>query len=55
MPRVPNCTADINRVADLLQISCALGKVMERVDSVGVVGRCWDDMLRLHSSFSFHF
>lgn len=47
MLRVPiNCTADMDRVANLLQSSCAFGKVMERVDSVGVAGRCWDYILR---------
>lgn len=33
---------DFHRSANLLQISCALGKAMESVDSVPIVERCWD-------------
>lgn len=45
-----NETDDLNRVANLLQISCAFGKTMEMIDSVPLVERCWDDILRLHGS-----
>lgn len=48
-----NGTVDVLRVANLLQISCAFGKTMEMVDSVPVVERCWDDVLRLHESSPF--
>jgi ectoine hydroxylase-related dioxygenase (phytanoyl-CoA dioxygenase family) len=47
-----NRTPDRNRVANLLQISCAFGKTMEMIDSVPVVERCWDAILQLHESFA---
>lgn len=36
---------DFHRSANLLQISCALGKAMEAVDSIPIVDRCWDVLL----------
>ncbi|RAO68430.1 uncharacterized protein BHQ10_004442 [Talaromyces amestolkiae] len=47
-----NETTSNQRVANLLQISCAFGKAMEMVDCVPVVERCWDHVLRLHKSVS---
>lgn len=47
-----NRTVDINRVANLLQISCAFGKTMEIIDSIPVVERCWDELTRLYDSSS---
>ena len=35
---------DFHRKANLLQISCGMGKAMESVDSVPIVERCWDLM-----------
>lgn len=36
---------DFHRKANLLQISCGMGKAMESVDSVPIVDRCWDLMV----------
>ncbi|KAI0025364.1 hypothetical protein F4780DRAFT_790985 [Xylariomycetidae sp. FL0641] len=42
-----NTTADVHRSANLLQLSSALAKPMEAVDSVAVVRACWDEIKAL--------
>ncbi|KAH8692069.1 phytanoyl-CoA dioxygenase family protein [Talaromyces proteolyticus] len=37
-----NKTTDINRTANLLQISSAFGKPMESINTIPIVARCWD-------------
>jgi ectoine hydroxylase-related dioxygenase (phytanoyl-CoA dioxygenase family) len=45
-----NRTADVARMANLLQVSSAFGKAMEAVDAVGIVGACWDVLGEMYSS-----
>jgi ectoine hydroxylase-related dioxygenase (phytanoyl-CoA dioxygenase family) len=40
-----NNTTDLDRYANLLQVSSALGKAMESVDSLALVEGCWNDLL----------
>lgn len=40
-----NQTADVQRTANLLQVSSAFGKPMESIDTIPIVDRCWDLML----------
>ncbi|KAK7544284.1 uncharacterized protein J3D65DRAFT_609089 [Phyllosticta citribraziliensis] len=42
-----NQTADVQRSANLIQVSSAFGKTMETVDSLPLVERCWDAMSSL--------
>ncbi|KAK4913872.1 hypothetical protein LTR28_013721 [Elasticomyces elasticus] len=37
-----NQTSDFERSANLIQVSSAFGKPMETIDSIPLVGRCWD-------------
>ena len=37
--------SDFHRKANLLQISCGMGKAMEAVDSVPIIKRCWELMV----------
>ncbi|KAF7559255.1 hypothetical protein G7046_g4897 [Stylonectria norvegica] len=43
-----NKSADINRLANLLQISSAFGKPMEAINALPIVESCWDDAVRLY-------
>ncbi|POR35073.1 Uncharacterized protein TPAR_04726 [Tolypocladium paradoxum] len=43
-----NQSADINRLANLLQISSAFGKPMESIDARPLLGACWEDLQRLY-------
>ena len=40
-----NRTEDLNRCANLLQVSSAFGKTMESIDSLALVGTCWNGLL----------
>ncbi|KIX09621.1 uncharacterized protein Z518_00701 [Rhinocladiella mackenziei CBS 650.93] len=44
-----NQTATINRSANLLQISSAFGKTMERVDSATMIAKCWGDVTTMYA------
>lgn len=44
-----NETADLRRAANLIQVSSAMGKTMESIDSVPLVERCWDVLRRRYS------
>lgn len=39
-----NTTTDVDRIANLLQISSALGRPMEHVDNVKMIRACWDPL-----------
>jgi ectoine hydroxylase-related dioxygenase (phytanoyl-CoA dioxygenase family) len=43
-----NLTQNMDRKANLLQMSSAFGKTMENVDSIAVVGAVWDELRKLH-------
>lgn len=43
-----NVSADINRLANLLQISSAFGKAMESVDALPILESCWDGIVAKH-------
>lgn len=45
-----NVSADVNRMANLLQISSAFGKTMETVEALPILEACWDEILAMHSS-----
>ncbi|GAB7357305.1 hypothetical protein MBLNU459_g8268t3 [Dothideomycetes sp. NU459] len=40
-------TSDVDRSANLLQISSAFGKPMESIDAIPLVEKCWDEVLKL--------
>lgn len=42
-----NQTTDVQRSANLIQVSSAFGKPMETVDSLPLVEKCWDEMVNL--------
>lgn len=44
-----NRTPDIHRSANLLQVSSAFGKTMETIDTLAIVGRCWDHVRKLYA------
>lgn len=44
-----NRTSDVQRSANLLQISSALGRAMESVDTLAIIARCWDEVRKLHA------
>ena len=39
-----------HRKANLLQISCALGKTMESIDAVPIVEQCWEQMVKMYKA-----
>ena len=41
-----NESRDVNRLANLLQISSAFGKPMETIDALPLVERCWEELRR---------
>ena len=43
-----NTTNDVERSANLLQVSSAFGKTMESVDSLAVVDACWQSMREMY-------
>ncbi len=43
-----NCTEDVQRSANLLQVSSAFGKTMETIDTLVIVEKCWDEVRKLH-------
>ena len=45
-----NRTNDFDRCANLLQISSAFGKTMESIDSMALVGKCWNGLLVKHKN-----
>lgn len=44
-----NRSSDIERMANLLQVSSAFGKPMETIDTRPLVESCWDELRRLHA------
>ncbi|KAK4939740.1 hypothetical protein LTR10_020024 [Elasticomyces elasticus] len=44
-----NKTTNLERSANLLQISSAFGRTMESIDTVKIISKCWDDVRRLYS------
>jgi ectoine hydroxylase-related dioxygenase (phytanoyl-CoA dioxygenase family) len=40
-----NKTADVDRSVNLLQVSSAFGKTMEKIDTVAIIERCYDDLM----------
>ncbi|KAL3956570.1 hypothetical protein ACCO45_009416 [Purpureocillium lilacinum] len=42
-------SSDIERMANLLQVSSAFGKPMETIDTRPLVESCWDELRRLHA------
>ncbi|UNI22461.1 hypothetical protein JDV02_008350 [Purpureocillium takamizusanense] len=44
-----NNSHDVERMANLLQISSAFGKPMETIDTRPLVESCWDELRRLHA------
>ncbi|EXJ60425.1 hypothetical protein A1O7_04577 [Cladophialophora yegresii CBS 114405] len=43
-----NCTHDVHRSANLLQISSPFGKTMETIDTLPIIEKCWDEVRRLY-------
>lgn len=43
-----NKSADIQRSANLLQISSAFGKPMEMIDTLPLIERCWEGLERMY-------
>ncbi|KAI9870855.1 MAG: hypothetical protein M1823_008621, partial [Watsoniomyces obsoletus] len=43
-----NTSADIERSANLLQISSAFGRAMESVDTQALIEACWSEVVRMH-------
>lgn len=43
-----NRTHDIQRSANLLQVSSAFGKTMETVDTLQIIEQCWDEVKKLY-------
>ncbi|OCT52762.1 hypothetical protein CLCR_10312 [Cladophialophora carrionii] len=43
-----NCTDNVHRSANLLQISSPFGKTMETIDTLTIIERCWDETRRLY-------
>lgn len=43
-----NRTANLERSANLLQVSSAFGKTMETIDSITLVAKCWDSLQAKH-------
>lgn len=44
-----NRTVDVQRSANLLQVSSAFGRTMESIDSVAIVSKCWEEIRRMHA------
>ncbi|KAI1621876.1 hypothetical protein EDD37DRAFT_567418 [Exophiala viscosa] len=44
-----NKTTNLDRSANLLQISSAFGRTMETIDTVKIISKCWEDVRRLYS------
>ncbi|EXJ92129.1 hypothetical protein A1O3_00679 [Capronia epimyces CBS 606.96] len=47
-----NQTSDVERSANLLQISSAFGRTMESIDTLTIISKCWDDIRKLHAQGS---
>ncbi|KAI5195076.1 PhyH-domain-containing protein [Aureobasidium subglaciale] len=45
-----NNTSDVDRSANLLQISSAFGKSMEQIDAIPLIQTCWSEIQSLHNS-----
>ncbi|KAI5244789.1 PhyH-domain-containing protein [Aureobasidium subglaciale] len=45
-----NNTSDVDRSANLLQISSAFGKPMEQIDAIPLVQACWSEVQSLYNS-----
>lgn len=43
-----NVSADVNRMANLLQVSSPFGKPMESVDALPLLDACWDELVARH-------
>lgn len=43
-----NTTNNVERIANLLQISSTFGKPMEKLDSITLVKACWDEFVARH-------
>ena len=43
-----NTTTDIQRCANLLQISSSFGRTMETIDTAQIIGSCWDEVRKLY-------
>jgi ectoine hydroxylase-related dioxygenase (phytanoyl-CoA dioxygenase family) len=43
-----NCTEDVHRSANLLQISSPFGKTMETIDTLAIIEKCWDEVRGLY-------
>ena len=43
-----NQTEDVQRCANLLQISSAFGRTMESIDTLAIIERCWDEVRKLY-------
>lgn len=44
-----NVSADVNRMANLLQVSSPFGKPMESVDALPLLDACWDEIVARHA------
>ncbi|KAJ9616946.1 hypothetical protein H2200_000666 [Cladophialophora chaetospira] len=43
-----NRTDDVQRSANLLQVSSAFGKTMETIDTLEIIARCWDEVRKMY-------
>lgn len=44
-----NVSADVERMANLLQISSAFGKTMETVEALPILEACWDEIVAMYA------
>lgn len=49
-----NVSADVERMANLLQISSAFGKTMETVEALPILEACWDEIVALYAAVQHH-
>ncbi|KAK5388375.1 hypothetical protein LTS13_001311 [Exophiala xenobiotica] len=45
-----NRTTDVDRSANLLQVSSAMGRTMESIETLSIISKCWDEVRRLHAA-----
>ena len=43
-----NRTTDVERGANLLQVSSAFGKTMESIDTLAIISKCWDEVRNMY-------
>ncbi|KIW68768.1 hypothetical protein PV04_04690 [Phialophora macrospora] len=44
-----NRTEDVQRSANLLQVSSPFGKTMETIDTLAIIEKCWDEVRRMYT------